>query len=175
MGSTTLSFGKGIGLSLSFEAQRRMKIKRPVILIIQLGPERIKVKARFVGKYRADDIHFNFGRHSGNADIGYCLLWEAKGEQDTELVFAIRAPMKHTERVIIRCEILFASYRSNASSCAPRMFQGRLNVSISPISRPATPLTGRPFHSRFGICRGQLPRHPSNRAARYSRHSRLAP
>lgn len=55
------------------------------------GSEKIEVKARFVGKYREDDVHFNFGRHSKSADTGYCLLWQANEGERAFLKFAVRA------------------------------------------------------------------------------------
>jgi hypothetical protein len=61
---------------------------------IVAGLQRIEVKARFVGKYSADDVHFNFGMHSKAADVGYCLLWQAESNRRASLDFAIRAPMK---------------------------------------------------------------------------------
>jgi hypothetical protein len=58
------------------------------------GSEKIEVKARFVGKYREDDVHFNFGRHSRSADTGFCLLWQANEGERAVLKFAVRAPIE---------------------------------------------------------------------------------
>jgi hypothetical protein len=45
---------------------------------INVGPQRIEVKARFVGRYMEESVHFDFGIHSKSANLGYCLLWEAE-------------------------------------------------------------------------------------------------
>lgn len=61
---------------------------------IVAGSQRIEVKARFVGKWREDAVHFNFGQHSKSAHLGYCLLWKAETNTRAALQFAIKAPMQ---------------------------------------------------------------------------------
>src|ERR1700738_4752921 len=54
------------------------------------GSEKIEVKARFVGKYQEDPIHFDFGLHSKSADTGYCLLWHAEQGERAFIKFAVK-------------------------------------------------------------------------------------
>jgi hypothetical protein len=72
-------------------ASRKPRATRGHDIITPSG-ELIEVKARFTSKY-GDALQFNFGKHTRNASVAYCLAWAGSEKERPHLQCAMRCPV----------------------------------------------------------------------------------
>jgi hypothetical protein len=86
--------------------------------VVTADGERVEVKSRFIDKW-GDTLQFNFGKHTKDAAVAYCLAWNGTSGEKPHLERAFRVPVS----------ILLEKWPRHNSYCA-RTTLGALKRSV---------------------------------------------